>query len=77
MRKTINEVKWTKEGKEYFETLKISIREEPMLTSPNYSNPFLVFSFACTHTNAIILLQKNKQGHEHPIAFSSKVVRDV
>ena len=31
-----------------------------------------IFSFASFHTVAIVLLQKNEEGYEQPIAFVSK-----
>ena len=36
-----------------------------------------MFSFASEHTIAAVLLQKNDQGYEHPIAFLSKPLRDA
>jgi len=38
---------------------------------------FIIFSFASEHTIAIVLLQKNSDGHEKPIAFFSKALRDA
>ena len=38
---------------------------------------FLYFSFASEHTIAAVLLQKNPQGQEQPIAFFSKALRDA
>jgi hypothetical protein len=49
----------------------------PVLISPDYSKPFLVFSFASFDTVAAVLLQKNEEGREQPIAFFSKALRDV
>ena len=46
-----------------------------MLVSPDFDKYFLVFSYASEHTIAAILLQKNDQGEEHPIAFFSKMLR--
>ena len=37
---------------------------------------FLVFSYASEHTIAGVLLQKNSQNDEKPIAFFNKVPRD-
>lgn len=36
-----------------------------------------MFSFASEHTVAVVLLQKNDQGYEQPIAFFSKALRDA
>lgn len=43
-----------------------------MLESPDYSKPFSLFSFASNHIVAIVLLQKDDEGYEHPIDFYSK-----
>ena len=44
--------------------------------SPDFSKDFLTFSFASQDTMAVVLLQKNAEGLEHPIAFFSKTLRD-
>jgi hypothetical protein len=36
----------------------------------------MIFSFASKHTIAGVLLQKNEQNEEQPIAFYSKALRD-
>jgi hypothetical protein len=48
-----------------------------VLISPDYSKDFLVFSFASFDTVAAVLLQKNEEGREQPIAFFSKALRDA
>jgi hypothetical protein len=48
-----------------------------VLISPDYSKDFLIFSFASCDTVAAVLLQKNDQGREQPIAFYSKALRDA
>ena len=47
-----------------------------MLISPDFSKEFLVFSFASGHTIVGVLLQKNLQNMEQPIAVFSRVLRD-
>ena len=69
-------MKWTIQGKNYFNEIKKSIIEDLVLVSPNFSKDFIVFSFASEHTIAGVLLQKNQQNAEHPIAFFSKILRD-
>ena len=51
--------------------------EAPTLISPDYTKSFYIFSFASYDTVAAILLQKNDEGLDHPIAFFSKTLRDV
>lgn len=43
-----------------------------VLRTPDYANPMHMFSFAFFHTIEIVLLQKNEEGYEQPIAFFSK-----
>jgi hypothetical protein len=47
------------------------------LISPDFTKDFYLFSFASKHTIAVVLLHKNNGGYEQPIAFFSKVLRDV
>ena len=37
----------------------------------------MIYSFASEHIVAGVLLQKNEEGHEQPIAFLSKTLRDA
>jgi hypothetical protein len=72
-----NEVKWTAEPRESFIQIKRALTKAPVLISPDYSKDFLVFSFASFDTVAAVLLQKNEEGREQPIAFFSKALRDA
>ena len=63
-------------SQEGFQKYKKAILEAPVLISPDFEKYFLVFSYASEHTVAVVLLQKNDQGEEHPIAFFSKILRD-
>jgi hypothetical protein len=49
----------------------------PVLISPNFGKDFYIFSFASNDTIAAVLLQKNEDGHEQPVAFYNKVLRDA
>ena len=51
--------------------------EAPTLISPYYTKSFYIFSFASYDTVAPMLLQKNEEGLDHPIAFFSKKLRDA
>jgi hypothetical protein len=77
MLKKNNEFKWTAEAKASFAHIKKIIGEAPVLASPDYLKEFLIFSFAFEHTIAAVLLQKNEEGFEQPIAFFSKSLRDA
>ena len=72
-----NEVKWTTEPREYFTQIKRALTEAPVLISPNYSKYFLIFSFTSFDTVVAVLLQKNEEGREQPIAFFNKALRDA
>ena len=71
------EIRWTPEAKQSFEGIERAIAEAPILASPDFSKYFLIFSFASEHTVAGVLLQKNYEGHERPIDFYSKTLRDA
>jgi ribonuclease HI len=77
MLKKGNEVKWTTEPRESFIQIKKALTEAPVLISPDYSKDFLIFSFASVDTVAAVLLQRNEEGREQPIAFFSKALRDA
>jgi hypothetical protein len=72
-----SEVRWTSEARNSFEQIKKELTEPHVLISPDYSKGFLIFSFASSDTLAVVLLQKNDDGLEQPIAYFSKVLRDV
>jgi hypothetical protein len=54
-----------------------AISMAPVLVSPDYSRDFLVFSFASEETIVGVLLQKNENNQEQPIAFMSQALRDL
>ena len=54
----------------------MALTEAPILVSLDYSREFLTFSFASEDTLVVVLLQKNKDGLEQPIAFFSKTPSD-
>eukprot|EP00253_Pinus_taeda_P028009 PITA_28009 len=77
MLKKGSKIKWIIEAKQAFEEIKKTLTQTPVLTSPNFDKDFIIFSFASEHTIAAILLQKDDQGCEKPIAFFSKGLRDA
>jgi hypothetical protein len=77
MLKKDSEIKWTIKDKASFERVKKDISEALVLACPNYIKEFLIFSFASEHTITTVLLQKNEEGFEKPIAFFSKSLRDI
>jgi ribonuclease HI len=67
---------WKEESRQAFETIKTAICEAPVLISPDYNKDFLIFSFTSEDTIAGVLLQKNDQGHEQPIAYFSRALQN-
>ena len=51
--------------------------EAPTPISPDYTREFYIFSFASYDTLATVLLHKNDEGIEHPVAFFNKNLRDT
>jgi hypothetical protein len=72
-----NKVKWTVESRKYFEQIKRYLTKAHVLIIPDYSKEFLIFSFASSDTLAVVFLQKNTEGLEHPISFFSRALRDA
>ena len=66
---------WTSEGREAFKCIKEAITKSPVLMSLDYSKDFMIFSFASEDTIAGVLLQKNNEGFEQPIAFMSQALQ--
>eukprot|EP00253_Pinus_taeda_P010147 PITA_10147 len=69
-------VKWSLETKQDFESIKTALTQTPVLTSPQFDKDFIIFSFSSEHTIVVVLLQKDDQGNEKPIAFFSRALRD-
>jgi hypothetical protein len=77
MLKKDSKVKWTVEAKQAFESIKLALTQTPVLTNPQFDRDFIIFSFASQHTIAAVLLQKDDQGNDKPIAFFSRALRDA
>jgi hypothetical protein len=70
-------IKWDSESRQSFDQVKRALTEALVLISPDFTKDFYLFSFASEHTIAAVLLQKNNEGYEQPIAFFSKALRDT
>jgi hypothetical protein len=77
MLKKGSEIKWTDNARNSFQDIKQAIMESPTLISLDYKYIFYIFSFASYDTVATVLLQKDDDNMEHPVAFFSKTLRDV
>jgi hypothetical protein len=72
-----SKVKWHDATMEYFESIKKALMSAPTLINLDYCKEFYIFSFASNDTIATVLLQRNDQGHEQPVAFLNNTLRDV
>jgi len=61
MLKKDNEVKWSPKAIYSFDQITKSLGEAPVLASKDYSNEFLIFSFAYDNTIVAVLLQRNEE----------------
>ena len=71
------EIKWEDRSKDSFAAIKLALTEAPVLISPNFEKKKLTFSYASEETIAVVLLQKNDDGFEQPIAFFSRALGDA
>ena len=77
MLKKGSKIKWDGDPSVAFHKIKHTIKDATILRVPNYGKPMHIFSFASFHTIISILLQKNEEGYEQPIAFYSKSLQAI
>lgn len=63
--------KWGSAKKEAFDSIKQSIINSPALSTPNFSNHFILYTLASASSYAAVLTQINDQNLEVPISFYS------
>ena len=56
MLKKDNQVKWIEEAVKSFNLVKLALSSAPVLTSPEYTQDFILFSFASERTMAAVLM---------------------
>jgi hypothetical protein len=71
-----NEIKWTPESRKSFEEIKIALTKALVLANPYFMKDFILFSFTSEHTITGVLLQKDDQSFEKPIAYFSRTLKD-
>ena len=71
MIKKASDFRWHELEKEYFARIKRLIAESPALLSPDFSKEFYLYTFAFDLSYVVVLTQKNEQGDEVPILFTS------
>jgi hypothetical protein len=67
----------SQEEKSTFQKIKQALVEAPVLAMVDYAKEFFIFSFSFEETIVVVLLQKNEEGHEQPIALVNKALRDA
>ena len=67
-----NKVKWDSRFELTFSMLKSLLTQAPILSTPDWSKPFLLQTNASAVGLGYVLSQINKLGEEHPIIFASK-----
>ena len=65
------EFKWSTEEKKSFHDILKVIAEAPTLISPDFSKPFILYTFASDSSYAAVPTKKNQENNEAPIAFTS------
>ena len=65
-------INWEGEPSIAFQEMKSAIKNAPVLRTSDYEKHMHIFSFASFHTIATVLLQRNDNGNEQPVAFFSK-----
>ena len=63
--------KWSAEEKQSFHDILKAIAEAPTLISPDFSRPFILYTFTSDSSYAAVLTQKNQENNEAPITFTS------
>ena len=60
---------WTDEGKRAFAEIKHFFTNPPILAYPNFTNIFILDTYASDLGDGAVLSQKGKNDLEHPIAY--------
>ena len=68
-------IDWNGKPSQAFYDIKTTIKNAPVLRTPDYTKPMHIFSFASFHTIVAVLLQNNGEGYEQPIAFFNKSIQ--
>ena len=77
MLKRDSEIRWNIEARQSFDQVKQSLTKAPVLVIPYLTKYFIIFSFTYEHIVATVILHKNNEGFEQPIAFFNKAIRDA
>ena len=69
--------KWGHNKREAFDLIKQSIINAPFLTTPNFLNPFTLYTFSPDTSYVVVLTQLNYQQIEAPISFFNSNLQGV
>jgi len=67
--------KWGQDECEAFNLIKQVIVNAPSLATPNFSDPFILYTFASDRSYVLILTQANQDKAESPVAFFSSNIQ--
>ena len=72
-----NEIKWNPKAEKYFEDIKVTWTKSPVLENPDFTKYFILFSFTSKHIIVSVMLQKDEQDFEKPIAYFSWTMHEA
>lgn len=65
---------WADKEKDAFERIKKQFTQAPVLLHPDIDAPFFLETDCSDYARGAVLMQKDKEGKLHPVAFSSKTL---
>lgn len=65
---------WSNEAEAAFQSLKKALTSSPVLMVPDYKKPFFLHCDASGFGLGSAIVQKDDEGHEHPIAYYSRTL---
>ena len=66
---------WTNECQTAFETLRQAVISAPVLSYPDYSKPFILYTDASDYGIGAAIHQIGDDGKEHPISYAARTLR--
>lgn len=74
-RGNVRTLKWNDSAARAFEKLKGELIKSPVLAIPDFSKPFSIQCDASNHAIAAVLVQKDDENNDRPIAYVSRKLR--
>uniref|UniRef100_A0A1I7YFB0 RNA-directed DNA polymerase n=1 Tax=Steinernema glaseri TaxID=37863 RepID=A0A1I7YFB0_9BILA len=66
---------WGADEDEAFRSIKEALTSAPCLKTPDFSRPFIIETDASAKAVGACLLQADREGKEHPVAFASRTLK--